>query len=190
MMPTECASSIASSAGEDLADVVVRQLAVPALRVLLERRPLDVLHHEREQLLVLDEVVDPRDVAVVPAEHQLRLALEPAADLCVAHQARVQRLDRDRPLALEVGGAVDDAHAALAEHAVDRVAIADPRARRDQPRRQRALARIGDGLARGDHHRDRGGAGRGVRGRMSAGRWASRSPPDLGPDPSEPALSP
>ena len=131
-------------AGEDLADVVVGQLAVPALCVLLERRAVDVLHHEREQILVLDEVVDARDVAVVPAEHQLRLAPEPAADIGVAHEARVQRLDRDGALALQVGGAVDDAHAALAEHAVDLVAVGDPRAGRDQPRRQHALARIGE----------------------------------------------
>src|SRR5262249_28352036 len=85
-----------------------------------------------------------RHVAVVPAEHQVRLALESPPDLGVAHQARVQGLDRDGALALQVGGAVHDAHAALAEHAVDLVALADPRAGRDDPGWEHALARIGE----------------------------------------------
>jgi hypothetical protein len=74
----------------------------------------------------LADVVHRDDVWVIEARRGLRLLLEAALRLRVGQLDR-QELDRDRAVQPRVGGAIDDAHAAAAEHFVDAV-IADSRA--------------------------------------------------------------
>ena len=68
---------------------------------------------------------------------------EPPADLRVPHEVRVQRLDRHEAVAREVLGAIHDAHATFADHALHEVTLGDPCSGREQARREALLVRIG-----------------------------------------------
>ena len=99
---------------------------------LRERLPLEVLHDEVPEPLVLAEVQDAHDVAVVEPRRRLRLALEA---LRVARRVRdvlVHELDRDRHVEREVLALVDLAHAADPEAVIEAVA----------PREREADARL------------------------------------------------
>ena len=99
-----------------------------AVAVLVDRDAVDQLHDEERPAAVGGAgVEDPRDVRVVHQGQGLALGLEAGDDLLGVH-ARLDDLERDlamdRALLL---GEEDDAHAALAELADDRVG-ADARA--------------------------------------------------------------
>jgi hypothetical protein len=51
-------------AAEDVADFCQRHHAAPLLQVLRQARPVHDLHHDREQVLVLDEIEDFYDVGM------------------------------------------------------------------------------------------------------------------------------
>ena len=122
----------------DDAHVVDRAQAVRELQRrregLLDRQPaalaqdlaqvdaLHVLHRDVAQALVLAVLVDAADVLVADAPGQLDLGLEAPGDLGIARDLRPQHLDRDVLVEQPVVGAVDDAHAALAELLLDLVA--------------------------------------------------------------------
>ena len=77
--------------------------------------PVDVLHDEVDQLVVLALVVDPDDVRVAQPGRRAGLADEAADELRVFGERRVHHLDGDRALEPGVHGLVDRRHAAPGE---------------------------------------------------------------------------
>ncbi len=87
-----------------------------------ERAALDELHHEKEPLAALADVVHLHHVRVVHAGERLRLAVEALADLVERHEAVAQELQRDGTVELPVDAAVHGRDGALAELVADLVA--------------------------------------------------------------------
>ena len=82
-----------------------------------ERGTFDQLEHERTGAvsLVFFSAVDLRDVRVVEAREDLRFPLEPGQPIGVGSEGVGEDLQRDIAAQLRVGGAIDLAHAALAD---------------------------------------------------------------------------
>ncbi|MEZ4392180.1 MAG: hypothetical protein R3A48_13880 [Polyangiales bacterium] len=81
-----------------------------------ERRADEVLHHEVElALLGLADVVNVDDVRVVDAVRGAGLAEHPRAQVGLAAEVGANELERDDAVNQHVSGAVDHAHAALAQ---------------------------------------------------------------------------
>ena len=92
--------------------------------------PFDELHREVAQAARLAEVVGAQDVRVRDAAREPDLLLEPVEQRRVGRKGLApQRLDRHEVVELPVVRPVDDAHAALAEHALDLVAAGEERGR-------------------------------------------------------------
>ncbi len=85
------------------------------LQTLRQGRALDKLHDEGLRALALLHAEDRGDVGVVELGKQLRFALEALEALLVFREGCGQDLDRDVPLQLGVGRAVDLTHPALAQ---------------------------------------------------------------------------
>jgi hypothetical protein len=98
-----------------------RHPPAPLREVVHEARTIDELHHDPEQVVVLDEVEDLDDVGVYAVAQDPRFAREAPADLRVAREVRVQALERDGPRHGLVVCPVDDAHAAFTDHRLDAV---------------------------------------------------------------------
>ncbi len=126
----------------------------------LEILSLHVLHgdEERPVALVAPEVEHLDAVRVVEAAGRLRLALEASHHREVFEQRRPEHLEADRAIESEVAGAVDLAHAALADHLLEleaarhhladqRIALprfeAEPEARATRSRLRKDGAAIG-----------------------------------------------
>jgi hypothetical protein len=103
--PAEQRVDVGGSLGEDLA----------------QRPALDVLHHQQQTAVVLDDVEHRGDVGVRHLAGHAGLADEAFPRDLVRRQVRRQGLDRHQPVQMRVPGAVDLAHAAppdLVEHLV------------------------------------------------------------------------
>ena len=61
----------------------------------LEARPLDVLHDQEVQFVVLVDVVGANDVRVIQTRQRARLAHESLAQFGIAGVARAERFHRD-----------------------------------------------------------------------------------------------
>ena len=81
--------------------------------------PRDVAQDEVERAVVVARRVHRDDVRVVDGGGHLPLALEARAELRIGRPVGGQELQRDRPPEAELGGPVDHAHAAAADHALD-----------------------------------------------------------------------
>ena len=87
---------------------------------------VEQLHHEEEQAVVgLAEVGDADAVVVVEARGRARLAVEARDRFGVGGQLGAQDLHRHRLVHERVRGAIDGAHAALAEPLDQTVAAAE-----------------------------------------------------------------
>jgi hypothetical protein len=89
-----------------------------------ERLAFDVGHDVPDQTRCLTGVVKGQDMGVLQRGGDLDLAEEPLAAER-GGELRLEDLERDQPVMLEVFGQEDDGHAAVAELALDPVAIAD-----------------------------------------------------------------
>ena len=87
----------------------------PFLDQLLDRPPFEQLHHDERLAVVFAELVNGTDVRVLQRRRQAGLALESGQPLGRRDRLGAQQLDRDLAAKLEVLGAIDDSHAALAE---------------------------------------------------------------------------
>ncbi len=95
---------------------------------VVQRAAVDELAHEILRSVVLADVVHRHDMRMVQRRRRLGFLLEAPPRLRVGERRR-QELDRDRTMQLRVGRAIDDAHAAAADHLVNLIA-ADSRAAR------------------------------------------------------------
>ena len=95
-----------------------------AVDPVLEGAALDVLHDDEGAVLVLADVKDLDDVRVVEPGGEARLAREPLAHLVVAGEVVGEELDGDLAVELQVTGAVDRGHAAVAQPVLELVALA------------------------------------------------------------------
>ncbi len=114
----------ASSAWADLVDDRRRLPGIePALvrDQLAQVGVLDVAHRDEELAVLLARVVDRQDVRLVERGSGPRLALEALAEVRVVGVLARDQLERDDAAEREVGGAVDDAHAAPPRDFLDSV---------------------------------------------------------------------
>ena len=148
---------------DDGPDLVERHLPAPASEVLREVLALDELHHDREHVLVLDEVVDPDRARMAPRAKDPRLADEAPPHLGVAGEVHVEALEGDVAAERHVPRTVDDAHTPFSDHGLDAV---------DGERRPRGEA----------HRREAAGdpsAGHGRFGELGGGELGVRACVDL-----------
>lgn len=131
-------------AREDLADLLEGHAAAPFEVVVREARPLDELHHDAEEVLLLDEVVHRDHVRMGERAQDAGLADEAPPDLAVPHQVGVQALDGHHAPERAIMRAVDHAHPALAQDVLHGVHAGEHGAVRDAHGRQRG----GDGRRR------------------------------------------
>ena len=116
MTPFSCAYSSASAICLAIAQRLLQRHR--ALRdALRQRRPFHQFHHQR----ALFHAVDRRDVGMIQRRQHLRLAREARHAVGILREGLGQHLDRDVAVELGVGGALDLAHAALAELGSDAV---------------------------------------------------------------------
>ena len=92
--------------------------------------------------MALADGVDRHDVRMAQLGGGLRLAGEPLADVLLEGQLGGQHLDRHPALEPLVPGAVDHAHPAPADFALDGIRVTQ---RRGEPGRQRLVGRGGHG---------------------------------------------
>ena len=111
----------------ELAEKAERLVAVersaPAVEPVLEGAPLDVLHDDEGAVLLLADVEDLNDVRMVEPGGEAGLAREPLPHLVVAGEVVGEELDGDFAIELQVAGAVDGRHAAVAEPVLELVAL-------------------------------------------------------------------
>ena len=108
---------------------------------LQERREVlavHVLHREEVAALDLADVVDAADVRVRDLAREAHLGVEAREERLVVRDRLRQELQGDGLAELQVVGAVDLAHPALAEEADDAVALAEHRAGRERAEVERA----------------------------------------------------
>ena len=114
--PAACAAaSPAPGRREDAQDLLDRARARRLPRG--QRRAVDDLHGDEQAIVPGADVEDGDDVGMADARHRLRLAHQPRAQLDVElGELRAHQLERHLALQLRIERAVDDAHAAGAEH--------------------------------------------------------------------------
>ena len=93
----------------------------PFHQPIRQRLPLEVLHDEELDAVLVPDVVERADVRMRELRDRLRLPLEPLADLGARGEVRGQDFDGNRAAEARVAGAVDLAHAAGADLADDLV---------------------------------------------------------------------
>ena len=140
----------------DVDRLVHRQVADP-LQQRREVLAVHVLHGQEVAAFDLADVVDAADVRVRDLPREAHLRVEPREERLVARDALRKELQRDGLPELEVVGAVDLAHAALAEKAHDAVALAEHGAGRKRAEIEGAR---GDEAADGGRRLQRDGLGR------------------------------
>ena len=119
----ECAWSSASQRSAPISPIS-RSLSSPSRLRPGQGRAVDQLGDEQRVAVLLAHLVERDDAGVVEARRGLRLAQHPPAGLA----ARLDRLDRDRPLQPAVPSLVDDAEPAAADSALDQEAVEHERA--------------------------------------------------------------
>jgi len=106
----------------DARDLGERHLLREQIR---ERAPLDELHRDELAILVIADVVRPEDVRMRHAARELHLAPQHLDLLARPREARLEDLDCDLLVELDVVREIDVPHPAAAQHAEDVVALAD-----------------------------------------------------------------
>src|SRR3954467_13666890 len=111
---------------EDVADGFRDGQRAAPEQLLLEVVALEQLHHHvRRALLERTHVDDAADVLALHARGSPTLAAKTRRRLTLLEDVRVQELERDRLIELEVPGPDDEAHAAGTEQTIDAVPPAD-----------------------------------------------------------------
>ncbi len=82
---------------------------------LLQRRPLEILHHDERPPVLLADVVDRADIRVIQRGGRPRFAREPGQRCWILRELRRDELERHRAVQPRVFGLVDDAHAAAGQ---------------------------------------------------------------------------
>ena len=109
-----------------------RRHAARARQLVAQRPPLEELRRDEGLPVEIADVVEPHRVRVLDGRREVHLLHEAVDDLPLTRELSVNELERDLPVHGMLDGGVDDAHAAPAEHARDRVAAA-----RDRPADER-----------------------------------------------------
>ena len=107
----------------DLERGIERKLLFPR-ETLPERLPICEGHHVIEQAIGLSRVEQRQNVGVLKGRGDVDLAEEPIA-ANDGRQLRLEQLDGDRPVVLEVLGEKDDRHPAAAELALHVVSLTE-----------------------------------------------------------------
>ncbi len=98
------------------------ELERPAPKPVLQRLPLQVLHHQKERCgLLRPDIEEGAHVRVLQLRKRLRLAFEAKAVDLVPRELRRQYLHRHRPSQAGVGRPVHFSHTALPEQRFDLV---------------------------------------------------------------------
>ena len=92
-----------------------------ALDAVLERRAIEILHHDVLAALVFSNVVDGADIGMVECGRRPRLAPEPLQCLRILRQFVRQKLQRDAAPQAQVFRLIDNTHAAAAQFLRDAV---------------------------------------------------------------------
>ena len=87
----------------------------------VERLAVQELHDHEVQARFGPEIDDADDVRVLHQRQHPRLAGESLDGVVIRLAIRQDRLDRDRPPQVDLGGPVDDAHSAFADLALDTI---------------------------------------------------------------------
>ena len=87
---------------------------------VIQRRPVDVLHHDEVDAIRRVDIVDGDDVWMVQARRRLRF-LEEAAPVLAGLEALSQHFDGHLALQADIDGLVDDTHATVTDFAADGV---------------------------------------------------------------------
>ena len=109
---------------EHALDVVHRQRLL-LIEHILERRALDVLHHEVVEAAFTLDAIDGNDVRMVELGRRLRLLLEALDDMLVHRDVGRQHFDRDFALERQVVREKHGAHSALPDHPLDPILAFD-----------------------------------------------------------------
>jgi len=100
--------------------------ALTALELVDERLAAQELHHDVQHAVIgLPEIEDRHDRRVLQPTRQPRLAQKPLRDRTDRRELRMDHLDRDLAIDRELPAAIHGAHAAIAEHATDLVAMVE-----------------------------------------------------------------
>jgi hypothetical protein len=98
----------------------------PGCHTIPERRPFDVLRHQKIDLAIGIEVVHGLDVGVIQRRQSQRFVAEAPPGAIVGQQAGRQDLESHVALEALITRAVDDSHAALADASGDAIACNRP----------------------------------------------------------------
>ena len=109
---------------EEPEGLVAIQRPAAAVQPVRQRATLDVLHDDVRSVVVLADVEDLDDVRVIQPSSQPSLAREALPHLVVTGEVVGQELDRDLAVELQVAGAIDGGHAAMAQSMLELVALA------------------------------------------------------------------
>ena len=123
-IPRAWAYASADAIGRAISDACA-QPSRPVPRHIREIRPVDELHDEKRRLAVLAVVVEAHDVLVHERRQDAGLAREPAPELEILGDPRVEQLDGDVAAQAAVVGPPDRAHAPLADASLELVAAGD-----------------------------------------------------------------
>jgi hypothetical protein len=110
---------------------------------LLQRRPVDVLHGDVQQAVVLADVIHGQHVRMLDRGHHLLLPAEARAERRLVADVGAEHLQRDGPLERDLRRAKDDAHPASPQRGVDAVA-GERRADLQGPEARARTASAGD----------------------------------------------
>jgi hypothetical protein len=100
----------------------------PAGNAMLQRQPVEKLHHKKGMAILLPDLMNGADIGMVERRSRLRLTLKPRQSLRVSNNVIGQKLQGDKTVQGNVLGLVDNAHAAapkLLDDTVVRDGLAD-----------------------------------------------------------------
>ncbi len=92
--------------------------SLQAAQMVAQTAAVDVLHSDEQAQFGVAEVVDADDRGMIKLGGRARLLNQASAELVLAGKVAVHDLDGHLPLQIEIGGAIDRAHAAIAEQRV------------------------------------------------------------------------
>ena len=95
------------------------------LDILLERDPVEIFHDDIVEIVVEGHVVDLDNISVVQNRDGAGFIFKAHAKLLVGQKFLLEHLDGDRAAVLHVDRAVDNGHAAHADHALNAIAVVD-----------------------------------------------------------------
>lgn len=97
--------------------------ALEATQMVAQAAAIDILHGDEQAQFRIAEVVDANDRRVIELRRRACLLHQSGAKLLQTSEVAVHQLDGHLPLQIEVGGAIDRAHAAVAQQGFKVIAI-------------------------------------------------------------------